>query len=81
MQPVRDWLLVLAVALIALVASVLFNVGFFLDVVSGENEVQSQAVQETVDTSAVDRVQEVFIERANESARYQGEYQFVDPSR
>lgn len=79
-QPSRDWLMQLSVAFVALVVSVGWNAWMFLRITNGEvGEAAPAAV--APDISSVDKARAVFLERAAEVARYQGEYRFVDPNR
>ncbi|HYD92993.1 MAG TPA: hypothetical protein VEB18_00855 [Candidatus Paceibacterota bacterium] len=77
-HPERDWLIILACALLALAISVWWNTSFFLRVLSGE---AASATPTHITTAGVEGLQDAFRAQLEEGARYSTEYQFVDPSR
>lgn len=79
-NPSRDWLVLLALTLLAIVISSVWNIMFFSDVLSGK---MTTPLGEEIatDTSNVEKVDRLFGERAEEASRYRNEYRFVDPSR
>ena len=78
LRPVRDWLVLLAFCLLLLLVSVGWNLWLFSEVTQGKQ------IGTATSTPAVeiklDQVQTLFGERAQERARYENEYRFVDPS-
>ncbi|HRH24318.1 MAG TPA: hypothetical protein PK109_01885 [Candidatus Paceibacterota bacterium] len=81
LDPTRDWLLLLALVIIALIASVVWNAWFFFIALEEESTSQSAPVEATPDTNSVEKAQALFELRAAEEARYRNEYRFIDPSR
>lgn len=80
-QPSRDWLLLLALALLVLVASVGWNVWTFVRITNGEVVGDHTPVVTAPDVSNVERVRKVFLDRTAEQQRYLNEYRFVDPNK
>ncbi len=80
-RPSRDWLALLAIALLLLIASIGWNVWTFIRITSGEVVGEGPSVVTGPDTSALERVREVFTNRKAEEQRYLTEYRFVDPSK
>lgn len=79
LRPSRDWLLLLGLVFICLLASVGWNLWTFTNVTEG-GSVGAPAPAQDANASAVDSVSALFEERALEEARYRSDYRFVDPS-
>lgn len=79
LRPSRDWLLLLALALICLLVSVGWNLWTF-DTVTEGGAVGADAPVQEPGTASLDSVTRLFEARALEEARYKNEYRFVDPS-
>lgn len=79
-RPVRDWFVLLAIALTILVLSLGYHMWLFIRVLQGEQIGEAQTTN-PYDLSALEQVDAVFSERAAEEARYKNDYRFVDPSR
>lgn len=80
-KPSRDWLALLTIALLLLIASVGWNAWTFLRITSGEGIGDAAPIDTGPDIGSVERAREVFLERAAEEQRYFAEYRFVDPNR
>ncbi len=83
LRPERDWLALLSVAILLLLASIAWNIWFFINLTTSENSAPVAAVAHSTTSSSasVSNVQEVFKARATEQNNYQQTYTFVDPSR
>ncbi len=79
LRPVRDWLVLLALAGTIFVGSVLVNVWTFVRVIEGK-PVGLDAAESSKDADAIQAAKKLFEERRAEEGRYKSEYQFVDPS-
>jgi len=83
LRPSRDWLVLVAVASLALVGIVIWTMFIFLSVVEGPSttvSVKRRGV--VVNNIALQKVRQIFDTRAVEQAKYEsGEYTFVDPSK
>jgi hypothetical protein len=81
-DPVRDWLVLLSLAIVALVCIIVWNVWAFDTVAQGGSI--SAAATSTVPTfnrSSIDTINTVFQTRAAEDAKYvTGVYRYSDPS-
>ena len=80
-RPVRDWLIVLQIALLLLALSVGWNVFLFnqfQDAKSATSSTTPQAIN-TIGDSIL-QIQSIFQQRATEEGNYQKTYHFVDPS-
>jgi len=80
-RPTRDWMLLLSLAALILVASAGWNVWTFVRVTSGDVGAVEEAAVDGPDLTALERVRAAFQERAAEEARYRSDYRFVDPSK
>ncbi len=80
-RPLRDWFVLLAVALILLIASVAWNAWLFFRVTSGEGAASEAPVTSTPVLDALPKAREVLEIRASEETRYRSLYEFVDPAR
>lgn len=80
-RPVRDWLVLLSIAGVMLVASIGWNVWLYIRVVNGEGFGSSVTNSSGLNTAALDGAQAVFQKRATEEENYRGAYHFVDPSK
>lgn len=78
-RPVRDWLALVTFALIAIGASLLWNIWLFARVTGGQS-IGSATSTPSLNTPAVGSVDAIFQKRSQEETRYKGEYRFVDPS-
>ncbi|MEA2701796.1 MAG: hypothetical protein QOE22_505 [Candidatus Parcubacteria bacterium] len=79
LRPSRDWLVVLTLTFVLMLASVAWNLWTFAKVTGGE-PIGTEAPQQTAGTASTDEVVKLFEERAAEEARYRNDYRFVDPS-
>jgi hypothetical protein len=80
LRPERDWLVLLAVGLVLVVASLGWHLLTFRKVVEGE-VLEPGAANMIPKAARVETVTAHFDARALEAARYMSEYRFVDPSR
>lgn len=81
-SPVRDWLIALTLAIMALISIVVWNIWAFDTVASG-GAIGSPSVTTPpmFSRSSIDTIHAVFANRAVEEAKYRtGEYQYADPS-
>jgi hypothetical protein len=76
----RDWLVLLLIALALFFSSVALHAFLFLRAIDGELIGSGQMQQSALDTSSLETVRTIFEARAGEELRYRGEYRFVDPS-
>jgi hypothetical protein len=79
-DPVRDWLVLLVLALLWLVASVLWNGWFLLSVVAEGPSTPAPTTTAPVE-SAYDKARTVYDARAVEAGHYQTDYRFNDPAK
>lgn len=79
-DPARDWLLLLALALAFLIASMLWN-GFFLISVFKEEATVSAPVAATSTPDAFQATWNTYQLRDAEEGKYRAEYRFNDPSK
>ncbi|MCI0597641.1 hypothetical protein L0Y34_01020 [Candidatus Parcubacteria bacterium] len=79
-RPSRDWMVLLSIAGMLVLASLAWNAWFFLNVLTSDFSTTGSA-QETVNTRAIEEAKALFSERAGEESRYRNEYEFIDPSR
>lgn len=79
-RPARDWSILLVLVFSLLVVSALWNAWMYVQVVRGES-VGDAGAPPSVDTHAIDAVQDVFQKRAIEASQYKTNYHFVDPSK
>ncbi len=79
LRPQRDWLAVITITGILLLASGGWSYWLFEQVAMNEQQ-GTDAVATHINTSALDTVDRVFAARAAERAHYQDDYRFVDPS-
>lgn len=79
-DPARDWIVLLSVSAALLIASVAWNIVFFLTVVQGVSTagVAQEGVAPMNDPLV--EAQAMFEERSVEVERYRSGYRFVDPS-
>lgn len=81
-DPVRDWLVLLTLAIFAFIAIVVWNVWAF-DTVAQGGAIGAPAVtpHPVFDRASVDTINKVFEKRAAEEAKYvTGVYRYADPS-
>lgn len=78
LRPTRDWLVLLSLFTLLLIASVGWNLIQFTRVAQGEKigNVEATAPAQI----QVGTVQDLFKKRAEERVRFQSQYRFVDPS-
>lgn len=78
----RDWSLVLVIAIVAFVATALWNGRAYLRVSGGEAlSAPAADLATTTPPTVVESLQALFDERAREERKYVGgEYSFTDPS-
>ena len=80
-RPLRDWLIMSAVASVLFFVGLGWNTWIFEQATSGELVSLSVPAKTQVSTSAVETAHHVFETRAAERAHYLNDYRFVDPSR
>jgi hypothetical protein len=81
LNPERDWFVLLGIALLVLLASIAWNVWFFISLAHGESATPAITTPHTTSSaSSVTNIQEIFQARATEQNNYQQTYHFVDPS-
>ncbi len=80
-EPARDWLVLLILVLLFIVASVAWNVWFFLESVSEKETVSVEEQEEVVDVDTTGKIRQTFMLRGEEEGRYRNVYEFIDPSR
>ncbi len=78
-NPSRDWLMLLAVALLLLAGSVAWNAWYFSQIEDGAPTASEGG--EALEAYPAGLVQEIFAARATTSAAYRSIYPFIDPSR
>ena len=81
-DPIRDWLMLLTLAMIAFVGIVVWNVWAF-DTVAGGGTIGAPTIKAPVafNPAALDTIRTIFVNRAAEEAKYMiGVYSFTDPS-
>lgn len=81
LSPSRDWLVILALALAALIASVAWNAWFFFIALGEDAAPQAPAAEHSLDTSSIEKARALFEKRAAEEEKYRSEYRFNDPSK
>lgn len=79
-SPRRDWVVLIVLVALGLIASVWWNTSYFFEVVEGRDDASSGAVVTGDGGVSVERVENGFRERAREAQRYESESLFVDPS-
>jgi len=82
LDPVRDWLALLTLSMIALVGIIVWNVWAFDKVASGGTIGTSSTTASAIfSRSSLDAIHTIFTNRAAEETKYvTGVYSFVDPS-
>lgn len=81
-DPIRDWLMLLTLAIIAFVGIVVWNVWAF-DTVAGGGTIGAPTTKAPAafNPAALDKIRIIFENRAAEEAKYMtGVYSFTDPS-
>lgn len=82
LNPVRDWLALLTVSIIALAGIFIWNVWAF-DTVANGGVIGTSVISTppVFSQSSLDTIRSVFANRAEEKAKYEtGSYRFSDPS-
>lgn len=79
-HPIRDWFMIVGIALALLITSVGWNMWLFSRAIEGEAIGEAPAPANTYDLSSLDTVRAIFDRRQAEEARYRNDYRFVDPS-
>ena len=79
LRPVRDWSVLLAIALVLLAAGASFAIWLFVRIERGEALTNAPTSASAFDTTPVEEVRALFSERAAEALRFKNEYRFVDP--
>lgn len=82
MDPVRDWLILLTLSILAFISLIVWNIWAF-DTVSRGGVIGTNATSTipSFDGSSMNAIQAVFSKRADEEARYvTGVYRYADPS-
>lgn len=81
LRPERDWLVLLGMTVILLIASIAWNVFYFINTAANQPSSSAPAPTQTLSSaSEVTSVQNIFKSRATEQTNYQQNYKFVDPS-
>jgi hypothetical protein len=80
-RPVRDWLALLGLLAVLLLASVAWNVWTYYDVASGGTFGGTNTTAPAINTDSFSAAQAVFGARATEEGNYRSVYHFVDPSK
>jgi hypothetical protein len=80
-NPTRDWLILLVLSLVALIASVIWNLWFFSEALSDKGSTAPTTTSNEDTSDSVERAKARFEARALEEGRYRSDYRFVDPSR
>jgi hypothetical protein len=82
-RPYRDWFFILAALVALLILSFSWNAWIFLRVAAGES-IGGTAATSTApawNAATLEAVDALYANRAEEAARYQSQYPFVDPSK
>lgn len=82
-DPVRDWILLIAVSVVAFIGIVLWNVWVFNSIQQSATETRPAGTSPTSNTSrsTLDTLNAVFTSRGAEQQKYiSGEYHYTDPS-
>jgi hypothetical protein len=79
-HPVRDWFVIVAIALLLLVTSVGWNMWLFSRAIEGEAIGETPAPTDTYDLSSLETVRSLFERRQAEEMRYRNDYRFIDPA-
>ena len=77
---VRDWFVVLVIALVLALLSALWNTWTFFRVVEGEQIGVATTTPSVFSPATLEGAQQMFDRRALEEARYRSEYRFSDPA-
>jgi hypothetical protein len=82
LDPVRDWLVLLILAIFAFISIVVWNVWAFETVAQGKAIGTNTATSSpSVNRSSIDSIHTIFEKRATEEAKYMtGVYRYADPS-
>ncbi len=81
-DPVRDWLVLLIVAMVAFMGIIIWNVWAF-DTVAGGGTLRTQTTKAPTvfNNSSLDTIHTIFLNRADEEGKYRtGTYRYIDPS-
>jgi hypothetical protein len=81
LRPMRDWLVIIILAIVLFVLSIAWNTILFLRLTRGEFSSTPASAPDTTLTDSIEKTTTIFKNRAMESERYKNEYHFVDPSR
>jgi hypothetical protein len=79
-RPARDWLLIVAIVGVFIIASVSWSYWVFYRIGTGESAIPGAGATPSVNPVTVQTVTDVFDARAAERAHYLNDYRFVDPS-
>jgi hypothetical protein len=79
--PFRDWLLLISICSILLIASITWNTLFFIKATTGELVLEAPVTQKEPEITLIERVHTLFAAREAEEKRYRTEYTFIDPSK
>lgn len=80
-HPSRDWLILLGVSLAMLIGFALWSTWVFMEGADPSAEQAATSTAPTLSPRLLEDTNALFERRAEEEARYRGEYRFVDPSR
>jgi hypothetical protein len=81
LNPARDWLVLLIISGVLLIASAVVNIFIFVGVRNGPGEATLTSGAPTIDANTVSSIEAVFKKRASEQGNYEHVYEFVDPSK
>lgn len=81
LNPSRDWLVLVAIALAAFIGSIAWNTWFFFIALDQNVPADAVPVAEAPATNSLEKAQALFEAKAKELERYRNEYRFIDPSR
>lgn len=81
-KPMRDWLIIIGLALVAFFASIFFNVVTFWNIMEHKSIVKQVTTSvPVINQNAINKVNTIFSTRATEQVKYEsGVYSFTDPS-
>ncbi|GEM_PF-1131284 len=80
-NPTRDWLILISLVLLLLIANIIINIFGFQQLVSRRNDITiPPSSAPAINEQAVQNVQQIFVTRASEQAKYEsGAYSFTNP--
>ncbi len=78
-HPQRDWLMLLAVAMMLLIVAALWSAVLYARGTHRDTDTQTPVAPTGVSLEALEKTTALFEARAQEEERYRSEYRFVDP--